>query len=312
MNTETCIVGIDIGGTNIRMGAVGEANELLKEIRIKSSALEQGSPRESLLRLIRDFINSLEVTTRAVSIGFPSTINRERTKVLSTPNLKGFDNIEIKQSFQAALGLPVFIEKDACMLIYNDIETYKIPTTGMVIGFYIGTGLGNVILYEGKPIIGKDGATGELGHIPVIGRDDLCGCGLRGCLEMYAGGKGLEIMRARKFAQTPIERIFIEYPEDADLRAYVKNIAVAVVTEVNILNPDYIVLSGGVLAMDGFPYDELVAHIRSMTRFPIPGPDINIIRALSNSSSGGVTGAAIFARRMLEEADRLELSGRAT
>lgn len=126
---------------------------------------------------------------------------------------------------------------------------------------------------------------------------------------MYAGGKGLEIIRARKFAPTPIERIFVEHPEDADLRAYVKNIAVAVVTEVNILNPDYIVLSGGVPAMDGFPYDELVAHIRCMTRFPIPGPDINIIRALSNSSTGGVTGAAIFARRLLEEADGRGLSG---
>lgn len=306
MNTETCIIGIDIGGTNIRLGAVSADNRLLKEMRVKSSSIEQGCPSENLVNLIGEFMRGLEAKTLAVSIGFPSTINHARTTVLSTPNLKGFDNIEVKHTYQRALGVPVYIEKDACMLVYNDIETHNIPTDGIVIGFYIGTGLGNVIVVNGKTIIGRDGAAGELGHIPVIGRDDLCGCGLTGCLELYAGGKGLEMIRSRKFPGTPISRVFVDHSDDPDIRDFVKNIAVAVVTEINILNPDYVILSGGVLGMEQFPYDDMIAHIRRMTRKPLPGENVNIIRSDSNNSLGGVFGAAIYARRMMKEQESLD------
>ncbi|MGV8050046.1 MAG: allose kinase [Anaerolineaceae bacterium] len=304
MNREKVVVGVDVGGTHIRVGAVAEDNALIKDLIVFSSTVENKNTSVGLLNLIGEFIDGSNIDVQAVSIGFPATLNKARTTVISSPNLKGLDGKEIKNSYQEKLGIPVFIEKDACMLLYNDLEKYKIDKTGIIIGFYVGTGLGNIILIDGKPLVGRDGVACELGHIPIIGKDDLCSCGLVGCLELYAGGKSLERIRKERFSKTQINKIFTEHGDDEEIRALVKNIAIAVVTEINILNPDSIILSGGVLGMENFPYAELIMDIKNMARKPIPGENLNIVRADTSNPFNGVIGAAIFARAMLNKKEQ--------
>lgn len=301
MSNETVIVGVDVGGTHIRFGAVAEDNTLKKEAKVSSRIIEGDMAGERLLRLIEDFIASLDAAVDAVSIGIPGTLNKERGAVVSVPNLKGLDHIEIKEPYQQRLGIPVFLEKDSCMLVYNDLEKYAIPRCGIVIGIYVGTGLGNIILVDGKPLVGKDGAAWELGHIPVFGKEDPCGCGLTGCMELYAAGKGLVRICAEKFPGTPIEKIFTAHGGDAEIKTFVGNIAMAVATEVNILNPDTLILGGGVLGMENFPYEDLLLHIKNLARKPVPADTLCIIRADCDQPFSGVTGAAIFARTMLNE-----------
>ncbi|MDR1559395.1 MAG: allose kinase [Clostridiales bacterium] len=299
--SRACIIGVDIGGTNIRIGAVADDNSIIKEARASSDTIEGAGASEKLKDFIRGFICGLGESIEAISIGFPSILNRSRTVALSTPNLDGFDNMSVKAEYEKEFGIPVVIEKDACMLIYNDMEKFHIKRQGIIVGCYFGTGIGNIILCDGKPLVGFDGVAGELGHIPVMGKSDACGCGLYGCLELYASGKALERIRATKFPQTPIRNVFKEHAGCPEITEFIDNMSIAISTEINILNPFCIVLGGGVIAMKGFPYEKLLERVQARTRKPLPACSLNIIKSDTANVFNGVTGAAIFAREYLWE-----------
>ena len=258
---------------------------------------------DRLLEVIKQYMEELPVEIDAVCMGFPSTINRDRTVVLSTPNIEGFDNLSIIDLFEAALQVPVFIEKDTCMLMHYDLHRYDI-SDGILVGYYIGTGLGNIILIDGKTIVGKDGVAGELGHIPILDRHDKCGCGLEGCSELYVAGVGLERLQRKRFPNTPIADVFTVHGQTEDIRYFIESMAKIIVTEINILNPDYIILGGGVIGMVDFPYDLLISYIHQFTRKPLPADRLNIIRSDFSNPYNGVIGAAIYARKKLEEGNK--------
>jgi allose kinase len=255
---------------------------------------------DRLLEVIEQYKNKLPVEIDAVCMGFPSTINRDRTVVLSTPNIEGFDNLSIIDRFEAALQVPVLIEKDTCMLMHYDLNRHDI-SDGILVGYYIGTGLGNIILIDGKTIVGKDGVAGELGHIPILDRHDKCGCGLEGCSELYVAGLGLERLQRKRFPNTPIADVFTVHGQTEDIRYFIESMAKIIVTEINILNPHYIILGGGVIGMADFPYDLLLSYIYQFTRKPLPGDRLNIIRSDFSNPYNGVIGAALYARKKLEE-----------
>jgi allose kinase len=310
MKNGQMIVGVDVGGTNIRIGAVNDDFSLNEAKRIKTLQISGENASEKLLDFIANYIERLGKEVKVISIGFPSVLNRERTKVISTPNIIGMNNMPVKEQFEERLKVPVFIEKDACMLFCYDLHQHKeIPQDGILIGFYIGTGFGNIIIIDGQPLIGKNGVACELGHIPVIGKHDVCSCGLEGCLEMYAAGKGLEIIRKNHFPDTHISDIFLKHGDSQKIIEFVENIAKAIVIELHILNPDHIVLGGGVLAMKNFPYHLLEDRIHKFTRKPFPESSLSIIRSESNNAYNGVIGAAIYAKKLMRERSLNDSSG---
>ena len=293
------IVGVDVGGTNIRIGLVDKNGALTNERMFEARVIEGDDTSVKLLGYIETYISNLSDDVCAVSIGFPSTLDKSRTTVVSTPNLRGFDNIAVKSLYEARLSLPVILEKDACMLLAYDTFVNKVPDVGILVGIYIGTGIGNSIMINGVPVVGRDGTAGELGHIPVPNRTDLCSCGLIGCMENYAAGKGLERICAEHFPGTFIKEIFTKHAESFKIKQFIRSVATAVVTEINILNPDYIVLGGGVLAMADFPMDELLVCIRDMTRKPLPAGTLNIIVSTSDNPYNGVIGAGLYAAKAM-------------
>jgi len=293
--TADLIVGVDIGGTNVRIGVVDSEARLTNEKIFSSREIQGNNAVNDLLAYLNAYISSLKSPVRALSIGFPSTIDKERHALINTPNLEGFNNVGIKLMYEKALGIPVFINKDATALLYYDMYKLGIGQCGIIVGIYIGTGIGNSIIIDGNEFAGNDGVACELGHIPVAGRDDLCGCGLKGCIELYAGGKGLERIRANEFPDTPVELLFLNHSDEPRIREYVSEVANAVVTEINIINPRYVVLGGGVLQMQAFPKELLKNMIIEKTRRPIPGDMINIVFSEDINPYNGVIGAALYA-----------------
>ena len=293
------IVGMDVGGTNIRMGSVDSAVNLTEEKMFSSRTLQGSDAVDKLLGYTKNYISSLKKPVKALSIGFPSTINATRDTLINTPNLEGFSNIKIKPLFEDALGLPVFVNKDATMLLHFDMYKLRIGYSGVVAAIYIGTGIGNSIIVNGNEFIGNDGVSCELGHIPVPGRNDPCSCGLKGCMEIYAGGKGLEKICREKLGNIPVSEAFTLHGGNRHIKDFVSEIACAVATEINILNPGYVVLGGGVLQMEAFPADLLVKLIKEKTRKPIPGDSIKILFSENGNPFTGVIGAALYAAKQL-------------
>ena len=300
MNDEV-IVGVDIGGTKIRIGAVDSDINLSNEKIYSSRQLQGENAVESLLEYLKSYIDSLQLPVKAISIGFPSTLNKNRDSVLNTPNLKGFNDVKMKALCEEALKVPVYLSKDATMLLYYDINKLGVTNDGVIVGIYIGTGIGNSIIIDSKELTGDDGVACELGHIPVPGRDDPCSCGLKGCMELYAGGKGLESICAKEFPKTTIDDIFVKHCNTPQIRRFISDVADAIVIEINILNPGYIVLGGGVLEMNAFPKELLLQTILKKTRKPIPGDDVKIVFSKNETPFYGVVGAALYAMNQLEK-----------
>lgn len=284
----------------MRLGTVSQDLVLENAEIIETKEIAGENAAQNLLDFIYKYTQRHPVQLSAVAMGFPSTLNRDRTVVVSTPNIPGMDNLSLLDEFEEKLQVPVLIEKDTCMLMHYDLNRHNI-TDGILIGYYIGTGLGNIILIDGKIIVGADGVAGELGHIPMLDRHDKCGCGLYGCSELYVAGLGLERLREESFPETEIGKIFTIHGDTPEIHDYITSMAKIIVTEITILNPDHIILGGGVIGMADFPYQELLDNIYSFTRKPLPGDSLDIIRSDFSDPYNGVIGAAIFARKELGE-----------
>ena len=155
---DTCWIGIDIGGTNLRIGAIGRENEVTAfEKRSTPQIFYSMDAGGELVRLIRDFIGAygLEGVVKGICVGVPATLNRERTVVLQAPNIRGLDGRNVVGLLRETFGVPVWLMKDVCTALFYDREKYHVPQCELLLGIYIGTGIGNIICVNGKELIGR-------------------------------------------------------------------------------------------------------------------------------------------------------------
>ena len=295
---ENCIISIDIGGTHFRIGAVGEGGKIsdFRKLPVKQVFRTQ-KPINDLIAYLKDYCKCH--SPKALSISFPATLDAERKVVLQAPNVEYMQMLPIVDRLSSEFLLPVFIERDVTMALYYDCHHFNLPKEGIICGFYFGTGVGNAISINGIPLIGKDGTAGELGHIPVDGCDLPCGCGNTGCIEAVAGGKYLSYLQKTVFPDISISDLFAKHRSHPLLHQFVDRMAMAVATEINILNPHHILIGGGIPAMSDFPRGELVARIRFHTRKPLPAEDLSILFT-EDPEEKSVIGAAIYARMQMQ------------
>jgi len=295
---EQVIVGVDIGGTFLRMGAVDDKGDVWESSSCRTLGVSN-EEEDWLGDLVAGYITGLGYKVLAVSVGIPGTLSAERDEAVSVPNVSGLNGLRA-QTLSDRLGLPVYFEKDANMLLLNDIFLRKVSTEDRtIVGIYFGTGIGNAVLIDDRLITGKNGAAGELGHIPCLGKKKRCSCGNTGCLEMYAGGKVLKELQQRSYPDEDVADLFARHPDDTELADFVEAMAVAMATEVTLFDPDTILLGGGVLSMPGFPLDTLCQKAREMSRHPVPAGNMELI--LSDPDDGktaGLRGAALYGWRM--------------
>lgn len=298
---ERFIIGMDIGGTNIRIGAVNEKKQVsfFKKIFQKEVFTNENSIA-LLIQFIENYINECELNGKieAIAIGLPATVSKDCTTVLQAPSLIGFDNLDIVSPLEEYFGIRTMLLKDVWTAVLYDINKYNLKPDGMVMACYIGTGIGNVMIMNGEIIKGKNGVAGELGHIPIKGNKLPCGCGNIGCLENMAGGKFLAKYCDEK--ECDISEVFVNDRESVEIDEYLDNIAIAISTEINILDPDQVLLGGGVLQMQAFPKKALEKKIREHTRKPFPEANLKL-NFVEDDLKKGVIGAALYAMKERNE-----------
>lgn len=306
MNKRSYVIGMDVGGTNVRIGAVSRDGGLENIEICSSSILVSDLPAiEGTIKFIQEYIDKYGYKDiEAISIGFPSTVSKDRKVIYSVPNLRvdnpehGFDNKNVVDPLSKAFGVPVFINNDVNNLLQCEITAQGLKDKGSVLGFFIGTGYGNSIYINDAFLFGKNGVAGELGHIPVYKCDLVCNCGKRGCVECISSGFVLRRIWEESYSDTDISNIFLNHADDEVLVDFVEASAIPIATEVNIFDPDYIVIGGGVVNMAGFPKARLEKFIIEHTRKPYPAQNLQILYA-QHEQEGGLLGAAFYARERL-------------
>lgn len=304
MSECTYILGMDIGGTNFRMGLVTSDFKVIRmEVVPSETIYSEGETALNFADAIEKYIEcnvKKGEQIRAVSIGCPSVVDRERRRLVSSTNFPGLDGVDLVSVLEERLNRRVFVEHDAYYLLAYDIFRSGMKNQGTIIGCYFGTGLGNAMYINGEAYIGKNGTACELGHLPVPLSVRPCSCGNQGCIEMYSCGKALEKIAREKFPLSYIGDLFYEHGENKILKEFVEYMAVSVAAEANILDPDCIFIGGGIVQMKGFPKEELTNKIISHCRQPYPAQNLDLRFSLAGKENG-IIGAAISAIHKLEK-----------
>jgi len=296
------ILCMDIGGTNTRSAFVDCNNNVYHFQRLKSEEVFGEDSISHFVAYVEDLIQGTDVMGRqiqAICAGFPSTVDQSYRRIISTPNIKGLNDVPMAEILEDKFGIPAFINRDVSMLLYYDMHANCLPKDAIVIGCYVGTGFGNGIYINGKLLSGKNGVAGELGHIPVYGNDLICGCGNKGCIETIASGKYLFELHQEHFSDVLLKDIFEAHSNHPILQQFIKNLALPVATEINIFDPHYVILGGGVLQMNGFPKKMFCEIILEYTRKPYPACNVEFIYTVETKLNG-VLGAGIFGFEQLE------------
>ena len=308
MSVKDVIIGVDVGGTHVRMGMVEEGSQrLLAAVSCASADIDD--PREGPARLLSLLSRQADTwctngyRLAAFALGFPSTLSRDRRTVLQTPNLQGFDNLPITSVVEREFGVPVLLEKDVVFLLAHDIQSLELNTGGTIIGVYFGTGIGNAIFMNDAFYTGKNGVAGELGHIPMGGADRQCGCRNVGCIETEASGRRLAQIVAEEFPGEHVAGIFERHGKTPVIREFLEWLAIAPAVEINILDPDEVVIGGGITRMNAFPLAEFRQAILARVRRPVPLDGISI-HFSSGDEYAGILGGASLAAAMLRRGGR--------
>ena len=288
------IIGIDIGGTNYRIGAVDRQGLVLgSKVGRSKFLLQAEDPILKLGHSIECFIHEMEGLPAGICIGFPGMVSRDNRIVYSCPLFPVFDNKDIATPLSQRFGIPVIAVHDVVSLLTFDIFEHRLFDLNTIVAIYLGTGLGNALYVNGMVLNGANGVAGELGHIPWPCEDTLCSCGNIGCLELACSGKYLEKVQESYFSDTDISQIFVQHGNHSVIRDFVDNIAAAIAVEVNILDPDCVVLGGGVLQMEAFPFDDLLQALKRHVRKQYPCNSLNVCKAVPDGLAG-VKGAGRY------------------
>ncbi len=287
-------LGVDIGGTFIRIGIVNREYNLFCYEQYSSGCLSCDSAVE-LIRLLGDYIkDNKEYTLSGIAVGIPGRVAGDGSYVFSVPRIPGLQNTDLGGILKKELGLPVYVDRDV-----NNLMTYDIKKNNLdpnknktVLGFYIGTGMGNGLWINGGIHRGCHGVSGELGHIPLYGVSDTCACGAVGCAETRCSGEYLEKIVKAHFSDCTIKDIFVKHGSDLRVMQFIKDCAIPIATEMIIMDPHIVIIGGGVAGMIGFPLKELEGEIFSKTRHSLPERDITIVCS-ENIKTAGIIGGCM-------------------
>lgn len=291
-------LGVDIGGTNTRLMLM-DANQKFQGYQKVATQSWAGvsDPLSGLQQLISGYLHQAGKTqqTARIMLGLPGILSRDRQAVLSLPFIPALDNQPVAMLLSERLGLSVVMDKDVNHLMWWDL-TRLAQLPDVAVGVYLGTGLGNSLWLNQDFYHGAHGAAGELGHIPLAGNPALCACGKIGCVETLTSGNWLAGWKRQHAEDIAFEEVFALYGEHPDLLEFVSRLGRTIATEMNILDPQYLILGGGVLSMTGFPLLRLEQEIRRNLRGPQPANGLKIVQS-GVTDETGCRGACLAAQR---------------
>lgn len=250
-----CRLGIDLGGTKIEVVALdGDGTQLLRE-RIPAPRGDYGDTLEAVARLV-DMAESRLGARGTVGIGTPGAISPE-SGLLRNSNSTWLNGMPLKTDLEAALGREIRIANDANCFALSESTDGAARDARVVFGVIVGTGTGAGIVVRGAVLTGSNAVAGEWGHnpLPWPAKDEwpgpACYCGKHGCVETWLSGPGLSAAYARAGAQIAEPVRIVEDAAAGDpvaetvLRDYEDRMARGLAMVINILDPDVIVLGGG-------------------------------------------------------------------
>jgi glucokinase len=310
--------GIDLGGTKIQTVIVDADNQVLGESR-RPTPTSGGPPdvAKEMEAALREAAAQAGLGTRdlaGVGVGSPGDADEETGVVSDARNLPGWMGpFPLGEHLSSDLGVPVRVGNDVQVAVQGEFELGAAKEFDTILGVWWGTGVGGGLILNGKPWLGR-GAAAEIGHVVVKMGGARCTCGRKGCMEAYAGRAAMEI-KARKEvahgAKTDLFKIMEERGRDRltsgvweralrhgdDLATRlvdraVKALGAGVASCVNVIDPEAVIIGGGLGVRFGEKYVRRIAARMHPHLFVDERPPA--IRLAGLGDLGGAIGAALL------------------
>lgn len=284
-------IGLDLGGTKIAAGLVTQQGDILHRYSTKAHS-EQ--PPDYVMNVVEQSCRALLETSgvnvediEAVGLGFPGTANGPAGIVLISSNLPAWDHFPLRDTLSRRLGLPVVMDNDANLCAMGEYRYGAGRGTSTMCYMTVSTGLGLGIIINGQLHVGNTGTAGELGHVIIDIGGPRCTCGKKGCVMAYASGIGLSRMAYEQIAAgaktslcdvAPADRRRISGEQIAAAAAGGDEVARRIVSTagyycgvalsmiVQIINPELIVIGGGLTRIGTALLEPAMAAMREHTQ----------------------------------------------
>lgn len=291
-------IGIDLGGTKTEIAVLDGNRELLWRRRIPTPSTDYAMIVSTITGLVHEVDLALGVRL-TIGIGAPGSISKETGRVKNS-NTTCMNDQPFAQDLELAIGRPVRVSNDANCFTLSEAIDGAACGAPVVFGVILGTGVGGGIVIDGKVLDGPNGICGEWGHnpLPWITADELpgpaCYCGKSGCIETFCSGAGLArtyaSLAGRELSGAEIGGLLARGDEQAQraMAIYEDRLARGLASVINILDPDVVVLGGG-LSNLGRLYEHLPGLLE---RYVFSDTVRTRIVPARHGDSGGVRGAA--------------------
>jgi glucokinase len=312
-------IGIDVGGTAVKLGLFKETSELVSRTNFPTKTIEflVGDIVKHINKIFKD--NNIDIKElRGIGIGFPGHVDGESGIVVYSNNLVAH-NFPIVEKIQEHINVPIRISNDANVAAMGEYTFGIGKNFNNIVFVTLGTGVGGGIIIDGKMLEGKNGAGAEIGHMVISTNGQLCSCGRRGCFETYASAKALVSNARVAMINNPNSKLWKEVSRPEELNgekffnvllkgdkvanivfeSYIENLAEGLTNLANIFRPDAIILGGGI----SYRGDALMEPLQQRLAKMIYGGQWNarvelMISELKNDA--GIYGAFAMAKEYLK------------
>ncbi len=298
-------IGLDVGGTKILGVARASDGSIVGELRTESE-YDEGSLFDAMTELTRRLGGD---ATRALGIGIAGLVTADG-RLRYAPNLPGVEEIDISTEMEKRSGLPTIVDNDANVAGYAEVIQGAARGARHALVVTLGTGIGGALIIDGQIYRGAQGFAGEIGHWTVMRDGPRCACGASGHWEAIASGSALGRMAAEA---TAAGTLVLPTPGPPDghavasaarsgdaaarrlLQEYADNIAIGLAGLATILDPECVVLSGGVVEMGELLFEPLRESFGRHLEGEQHRHPIRLLRATLGERAGAIGAAALAA-----------------
>lgn len=297
------VLGYDVGGTKISAVIGNEKGYILKKL-YRRTAKEYGKSgiTNELIEMGEELIKTSGIREISkIGIIFAGPVDAENGVIISSPNIIGLKNYNITKDLENHFNVKVYLQNDASASTIAEKLFGAARNLSNFVYITLSTGIGGGIFIDNKLYKGAHGMAGEVGHMVIMPNGPICGCGRRGCLEAIAGGKGIARRVIENISAVKNSTIFSDMnPADIDAKTIfaakrsgdmfaqliveetIYYLAVGIVNIINILDPEAIIIGGGI-SLEG---DDLFRPLKMAIREEMKSMKrpVKILKALKNGA----------------------------
>ena len=310
-------IGIDVGGTNVKIALVDGEGKIIYSNSVPTYAqMGYEYTVNNIKQAIRDLMKETNTDAKeieGIGFDFPGQVDYKTGVVKLAPNIPGWVNVPIAQMIEEEFNIPTRIDNDVRCAALGELKFGAGKGCENFVCITVGTGIGSGLVINGQLVRGAANAAGEIGHIKLqMNGGPICGCGDTGCLEAFASGPSIVAM-AQEYLKGGKSTKFREMAGAAgEITPYIvakaaeagdpvakrifeivgTYIGMGLVSVINLLNPEKVIIGGGVAAAGDLLLDPIRKTIKERAMV-VAGNSVEIVPAeLGNSA--GVIGASML------------------